>query len=125
VLQTDDPAANYAYTNTRDKLIIQPPEVAISGANAATIGLSGSFYGSKHTPTPVHLGSVHTDDQGRLVVLASNGLSFEIHTDGKPENQPKQTGEFESDDWVSQDARSSMGQSMARRVTHSLLQIGR
>ncbi|KAG8908755.1 hypothetical protein FRB99_002993 [Tulasnella sp. 403] len=90
----------YTYCDTRNKLIIDSGLQQISGNNAATVPLAGEFWGSRNQPTPVHLGDLHTDDAGRLIVVAGDGHAYSLHSTGRPEDQPFLIGAFDNDDWV-------------------------
>ncbi|CAE6476187.1 unnamed protein product [Rhizoctonia solani] len=84
----------YDYTSERSDLIIDSGEQVIEGENAQPIALQGVFQGSTKSGTQVQLGELRTDDQGRLLVLASDGHSFSIHGD-KDLNS-----DFDNVDWV-------------------------
>ncbi|CAE7215427.1 unnamed protein product [Rhizoctonia solani] len=84
----------YEYTNTRNKLIIDSGERTIEGANAQPVSLKGDYWGSLDSPIPVQLGELRTDEQGRLLVLASDGHSFSADGAEKPNDY------FNNDGWV-------------------------
>lgn len=48
----------------------------------------------------MHLGSLRTDEAGRLIVVPGDGHSFSLPYNGKPEQQPFQLDTFNNDDWV-------------------------
>ncbi|CAE6452408.1 unnamed protein product [Rhizoctonia solani] len=84
----------YDYTNERSDLIIDSGEQSIQGENAQPVALQGVFQGSTKSGTQVQLGELRTDDQGRLLVLASDGHSFSILGD------KDLTNGFDNPDWV-------------------------
>ena len=99
--QPDD-KRDYAYTDTRDKLIIDSGEQTLRGLSQEWIPLQGDFYGSKSTPTKVHLGDIRTDDCGRLIILAGDGHSYSLdHINDPPSKQPSLNDMFNNSDWVS------------------------
>jgi len=89
---------NYAYTDTRTKLIIDAGAQQIVGETAPVVHLNGEFYGTHKTSTPVHLGDLHTDDHGRLIFVASDGHSWDIN---HPKYEtPETPSAFDNDDWI-------------------------
>jgi hypothetical protein len=99
VKQPDD-NRDYAYTDSRTKLIINSGLKTVEGTSAKSIPLEGDFYGSLDQPTKVYMGDIRTDDHGRLVVLAGHGFSWSIHHPGPPEPQPFLEDPFNNDDWA-------------------------
>ncbi|CAE7234192.1 unnamed protein product [Rhizoctonia solani] len=85
----------YEFTNTRTQLIIDSGERVIEGANVKDVFLDGVFGkdSDKIPHTEVRLGELRTDEQGRLLVLPSDGHSFSV--DGKEEIDG-----FDNDRWV-------------------------
>ncbi|CAE7180189.1 unnamed protein product [Rhizoctonia solani] len=79
---------NYEYTNTRTGLIIDSGERTIEGVNAKDVFLDGQFGNDKEIPLQkdVRLGELRTDENGRLLVLASNGDSFSARGDDDLQN---------------------------------------
>src|SRR5437899_5009812 len=75
-LKHDAPFRN-ARVKDRHSLIIDPGPLSVSGVHQAVLCDSGMF-----RSTPVPLGEVRTDDQGRLLVLGGFGRS------GSPINAP-------------------------------------
>ena len=101
-LTQPDDKRDYAYTDTRDKLIIDSGEQTLRGLSQEWIPLQGDFYGSKSTPTKVHLGDIRTDGCGRLIVLAGDGHSYSLdHVNDPPLKQPSLNDMFNNSDWVS------------------------
>ncbi|KAG8908747.1 hypothetical protein FRB99_002985 [Tulasnella sp. 403] len=90
----------YAHCDTRTKLIIDSGLQWITGKNATPVPLKGDFYGSKENPTTVHLGELHTDTAGRLIVVAGDGHAYSLDSTGLPEDQPFLVSAFDNDDWV-------------------------
>jgi len=95
-----DEKRDYAFTDTRKKLIIDSGLQTVEGPSSHTIPLQGEFYGSKPTPTKVQMGDIHTDEHGRLIINASDGFSTSVDFPGPPEQQPFMKGEFDNDDWI-------------------------
>ncbi|KAG8870437.1 hypothetical protein FRB97_009767 [Tulasnella sp. 331] len=97
----DESDKKYEWTNHRTKLIIDSGERKIKGLDRRAVPLTGQFYGSFDTPTSVHLGEILTDDHGRLIVLAGDGMSYSLLApSAAPEDQPYQEGLFDNDNWV-------------------------
>ena len=86
------------HPDERTKLIIDTGVQPIAGVNSKFISLAGQFHGSKDTPTPVDLGKAGTDEEGRLVVLASQGFSRSIAHENDP--FPTLLTDFDNTDWI-------------------------
>jgi hypothetical protein len=92
----------------RKKLIIDPGKKTITRSKRdlpiGPVEIVGKFWGSKEEPTPVYLGELQTDNEGRLVFLGGNGRSFSINPDKHvpphvAQDQPEIISEFDSIDW--------------------------
>ncbi|PVF96132.1 hypothetical protein CPB86DRAFT_522864 [Serendipita vermifera] len=95
-------------TEARKRLIIDPGKKTIHrGPNDPPekhVKIIGEFRGSKDEPTPVYLGELRTDVEGRLVFLGGNGRSRSLNLDDHlgddiPKDQPDVISEFDSVDW--------------------------
>ncbi len=77
----------------RDALVIDAGPHTVSGARHPDVPLDGGkFTVLKHDPVPVRLGNIHTDEDGRLVVLGGLGRA------GSPANSALD-GAGDSDGW--------------------------
>lgn len=71
--------------------------MSVQGASAGPVALKGEINMGKNAPKEVHLGDIHTDDHGRLIMVAGSGDSFS--TGANP--YPELTDGFDNDGWVS------------------------
>ncbi|KAG8993009.1 hypothetical protein FRB90_000814, partial [Tulasnella sp. 427] len=92
---------DYGHCDTRDRLIIDSGLKSVSGRKSGPVTLQGEFRGAKAVPITVKLGSIQTDDLGRLIVVGSDGRACSIdHADKAPEDQPfLKDGLFSNNDW--------------------------
>ncbi|CEL54922.1 L-lysine 6-oxidase OS=Marinomonas mediterranea (strain ATCC 700492 / JCM 21426 / NBRC 103028 / MMB-1) GN=lodA PE=1 SV=1 [Rhizoctonia solani AG-1 IB] len=91
----------YEYTDQRDQLIIDSGEQRVSKISQQPVPLQGQFCNArpdeKKEPVDVNLGSLLTDEHGRLVFLPSNGDSFCTRDSNR---HPDLESEMDNNDWV-------------------------